>query len=138
MQLRSIVQIVFCKIIVSHPNNPHQYGHKEPNPSILALAVMLLVWSRNVTTLTQAHLVPKCFLRSGWVYMSMCSNAAWSKDLRFVEYFAGEGRVSLCVRLSGRLTASLDIKYHEPIFGGRTNFMDILSDSGMALPGLSR
>ena len=65
------------------------------------------------------------------LYMIYICFICLGQDLRFIEYFAGKGRASLCARLSGRLTASLDIDYHEPRFGA-SNFMDILTDSGMA------
>ena len=55
------------------------------------------------------------------------------QELRFIEYFAGKGRVSLCSRLSGRATASLDIEYYKPLLGEH-NYMDILTDAGMASP----
>lgn len=48
----------------------------------------------------------------------------------FVEFYAGVGACSLCSRLAGIPTASLDITYHKAK-SGKQNYMDILSDAGM-------
>ena len=51
--------------------------------------------------------------------------------LEFLEYFAGKGNCSLCSKLAGKSTASLDLEYYtdKP---GHQNPMDILTDAGMA------
>ena len=54
----------------------------------------------------------------------------------FVEFYAGVGACSLCSRLAGIPTASLDILYHNPK-RGKQNCMDILTDAGMGSFGCS-
>ena len=54
-----------------------------------------------------------------------------------LEFYAGRGNLSRCMKLSGRRTGSLDLLYGKKVRfskNNRSNPMDILSPSGFALP----
>jgi hypothetical protein len=54
-----------------------------------------------------------------------------------LEFYAGRGNLSRCMKLSGRRTRSLDLLYGKKVRfskNNRSNPMDILSPSGFALP----
>ena len=50
---------------------------------------------------------------------------------KWLEFFAGAAIATQCVTAAGFPGAKLDKLYHAPV-GGKQNYMDILSDAGMA------
>ncbi|CAE7564454.1 unnamed protein product, partial [Symbiodinium sp. KB8] len=77
---------------------------------VLMMLVLLLSWSSNV----------ECF----------------AQVFGFIEFFAGLGNCSRCYKLAGVPTASLDILYNRAP-EGKDNYMDILSNAGMAMAVLT-
>lgn len=101
----------------------------------LTCFILLLLWSPNVKTLTEAgetkrnktwHCDKKVLIVSG--------GCIPVQSYDFLEFFAGQAWVSTMIRKSGRATAALDIAFWEPDpdHPNRTNHFDILTPAGFA------
>ena len=73
----------------------------------------------------QSSCVPEC------LYLKTSNQRVQLQVFGFIEVYAGLGNCSKCAKYAGIATASLDIMYHTPA-PGKHNYMDILTDSGLA------
>ena len=56
-----------------------------------------------------------------------------NQDIDYIEYFAGTGNLSKCMKAAKYKTTRLDLKYHDvPKNSKRSNYMDLNSGSGFA------